>query len=293
MTFQKHRSLWALWAPLPAPTFLFIIGIFLLGGWDGSSNPQAHGGRQTAHPKKIRLLFIGNSYTYFNNLPQMLADLAAASEPKIEVETEMVTVGGATLKRHWDEGKALEVIRRSKWDYVVLQEQSTLGPAPLVNNSLQINNPKLFYDYARRFDVEIKRTGAKTVFYMTWARLNAPETQAALTSAYTTIATETKSIMAPAGVAWERALKANPELSLHLPDKSHPTPSGSYLAACVLYSTLFGKSPEGLSGRLLGFQIDTGGTTLAEAGAELVNLSPEEAERLQRIAWETAKEYRK
>jgi hypothetical protein len=291
MTFLKKHQI--IWAPLLAPTFLVLLVVVSYGLTSSRRTSSALGRQPPEQNQKVRLLFIGNSYTYFNNLPQMVAGLANSSNPKIDLEAEMITAGGATLKRHWEEGKALEAIRRSKWDFVILQEQSTLGPAPLVNGSLQISNPKNFYEYARRFDQEIKRAGAKTVFYMTWARLNAPETQAALTSAYKTIAAETKATLAPAGVAWERALKASPEFGLHLPDHSHPTASGSYLAACFLYATVLEKNPVGLPGRLLGFQIDTGGTAMDEAGAELVNLSVEDAERLQRIAWETVSSLRK
>lgn len=87
---------------------------------------------------------------------------------------------------------------------------------------------------------------------MTWARQDAPQTQAALTHAYASIAAELKALLAPVGVAWQRALEARPRLALHHADKSHPGPDGSYLAALTLYATLFSRSPEGLAKGHLG-----------------------------------------
>jgi hypothetical protein len=241
-----------------------------------------------AEPVKTRVLFIGNSYTYFNNLPQVVSGLAKSAPDHYVMETEMVTVGGATLKRHWDEGKALEAIKRGGWNYVVLQEQSTLGAAPVVDGIPQIAEPKAFHEYARLFDAEIKKAGAKTIFYLTWARQNAPEKQALLTDAYQKISKELNAIVAPVGVAWEIALKKNPQLALHIQDKSHPSPMGSYLAACVFYATIFRKSPIGLPAQIIGNQMDVSGKIKEGPASELVSLNPADAKLLQQIAWETA-----
>ena len=241
---------------------------------------------------KLRVLFIGNSYTYFNNLPQMVAELSKSASKQKPIEAEMFTVGGATLKSLWESGKALDMLKRGKWDYVVLQEQSTLGFAPMVNNIPQINDPKTFHEYARQFDAEIKKAGAKTIFYLTWAKQNAPQTQATLTDAYLSIAKELNAIAAPAGIAWQTALKARPDFALHIEDKSHPNPAGSYLAACVFYATLYGQSPDGLPARITGTIVDHTGK-VSDAQGELVNLSKEDAAFLQKIAWQTVQQFRK
>jgi hypothetical protein len=241
---------------------------------------------------KLRVLFIGNSYTYFNNLPQMVAELSKSASKQKPIDAEMFTVGGSTLKSLWESGKALDVLKRSKWDYVVLQEQSTLGPAPMVNGEVRINDPKTFHEFARQFDAEIKKAGAKTVFYLTWARQNAPQTQAALTDAYLSIAKELNAIAAPAGIAWQTAMKVRPDFALHVIDKSHPNPAGSYLAACVFYASLYGKSPEGLPARITGTIVDHTGK-VSDAQGELVNLSKEDAAFLQRVAWQIVQQFRK
>lgn len=249
----------------------------------------------TASPRlkgtgKVRVLFIGNSYTFFNNLPQIVAALAQSAHK--ELETEMIAAGGATLKKHWEDGRALEALKQGHWDYVVLQEQSTLG---FPTGGSPINSPKMFHEYARLFNAEIIKVGAKTVFFLTWARQNLPQTQAQLTQAYFAIAKELKAIVAPVGVAWQRALKKNPNLALHQKDLSHPTPTGSYLAACVLFSTLYGRTAVGLTASVIGNAIEPGARVLtgqvsgdnAEAKVELVSLSRAEAAFLQQIARET------
>jgi hypothetical protein len=254
---------------------------------------QAAAQESSATTNTIRILFIGNSYTYFNNLPAILNGLATAAAAPKRLITDRVTMGGATLKKHWEDQKALEAIRRSRWDYVVLQEQSTLGPSPMINGIPQINDPKTFYEYARLFDHEIRKAGARTIFYMTWARQNAPDSQPTLAVAYQSIAHELNAILVPAGLAWQHALKEKPEFELHVADKSHPSPRGSYLAACVFYAVLFEKSPEGLPGLIRGISLDTSGKAVAETENVLVNLPAAESAALQRIAWQTARESHK
>jgi hypothetical protein len=210
----------------------------------------------------IHILFIGNSYTSYYKLPSLVVKIAASSHDRKQVETDMITAGGASLRQHWNKGEALEAIRQRSWNYVVLQEQSTLP----------IKSPKRFHDSARLFHEEIMKQGAQTVFYLTWARQHAPETQASLTEAYTNIAKELQALVAPVGVAWQTALRENPVLVLHEEDGSHPTPAGSYLAACVFYATLFNDSPVGL------------------AVPENLKLIEADATILQRVAWQTVQD---
>lgn len=245
---------------------------------DGGENVHPAQNEQSSSSQRLRVLFIGNSFTYVNDLPRLVARLAAnESRP---LETRMVTVGGASLKSHWDDGQALAAIKGAKWDYVVLQEQS----------ALPVNNPKLMHEYARLFDAEIKKAGAKTVFYLTWAREDHPEKQAAITEAYTSIAGELGALLAPVGLAWQRALKEKPGLRLYHEDKLHPSPAGTYMAACVFYGVLYGKSPEGLTRRLIDSQF---GTDNEGANLDLDNLSEADARLIQRIAWQTAQEIEK
>ena len=181
-----------------------------------------------------RVLFIGNSYTFFNGgLDKQLKGLAPSAE------AECIAVGGYALESHWNDGKALRRIQETKWDLVVLQEQS----------QIPVMNQKQFYDYARKFDEEIRRSGAKTILLMTWERPDSKQygvTTESLAAAYTDLGKQLGAKVAPAGMAFARALRQRPELALYRPD-GHPTVEGTYLAACVLYQTIFEQSPVGNS----------------------------------------------
>ncbi len=214
-----------------------------------------------------RILFLGNSYIYCNELPTMLAQLAAAGGK--EVDVHQVTAGGVTLEWHAQNEATLATLCET-WDVVVLQEHS-IRPIQ--------DTPQMFMA-AAALQPMIASTGAQTVLFMTWARQHFPEMQAGLARVYTTLAQEIGARVAPVGLAWEAALAADPSLALYTEDKSHPTPLGSYLAACVFYATFFGESPVGLPAKLT----TTGGETLVEI--------PEVQARLaQSVAWEVVQKH--
>jgi len=253
----------------------------------------------------MKVLFIGNSYTSVNDLPSLVEALAAAGGQKIE--TDQYLPGGYSFEQQAKDEKAIGKIREKKWDVVVLQEQSLF---PILNR-------ESMHKHARILHEEISKRGAKTVFYLTWARQDIPQMQdgadpvtspdyaramfqlvgltkatdfealckqhkaglvGGLNGAYFDIANELKATVAPVGVAWKKALASNPSLVLHQPDKNHPNPQGSYLAACVFYATLFDKSPVGLPGEL------------RKGNQVLVQITPDEAATLQKIAWQTVQE---
>ncbi len=205
----------------------------------------------------MRILFIGNSFTARNNLPGLLAQLAASRGQPLEYQ--LIQAGGASLRMHWNKGEAQQAIERTRYDYVVLQEQSTLP----------IKNPQRFHENVRLFDQAIKDSGAQTALYLTWARQNAPETQAAITDAYTAIGEELGAKVIPAGVAWQNFIIGHRAPALHDKDQSHPTLAGSYLAACVYFAVLFGENPMGIA-------------------SDLKGLTQAEAELLQKTAWAAA-----
>lgn len=177
----------------------------------------------------VRVLFIGNSFIVRNDLPTLWAGLAAG-EKGTAIESEVVAAGGASLRQHLNKGTAALLLAEGGWDYVVLQEQSTLP----------VKNPQRSQQNIRDFHGIIEDAGARTVLYMTWARLNAPESQALLTSTYDDVGKELDVPIVPAGLAWQHALSADPALVLHDKDNSHPTLAGSYLAACCFQWTLLG-----------------------------------------------------
>jgi len=179
----------------------------------------------------LNLLFIGNSFTARNDLPGLIARLTEASGHHLQ--HQLISVGGASLRMHWNKGHAQNRIKEGDFDYVVLQEQSTLP----------VKNPTRMHENVRLFDEVIRAAGARTALYMTWARQHAPETQRAITEAYESIGREIGASVVPVGVAWQNFLARCKSPVLHDKDKSHPTLAGSYLAACVFYAVMLTGSP--------------------------------------------------
>jgi hypothetical protein len=126
------------------------------------------------------------------------------------------------------------------------------------------------HENVRLFDAAIKAAGASTILYMTWARRNRPESQGAITDAYTGIGRELGATVAPVGRAWQAVLRRHERLVLHDRDLSHPTPAGSYLAACVFLAVLFKESPVGIV-------------------SEVPGLEEVDVARLQSAAWQACK----
>jgi hypothetical protein len=204
----------------------------------------------------LKVLFIGNSFTARNDLPSLIARLAAARGRGLE--HRLISAGGASLRTHWNASEALKAIQGGHYDHVVLQEQSTLP----------VKNAKRMHENVRLFDKAIKAADAKTALYMTWARQNAPESQQAITDAYTDIGRELGATVVPVGLAWQRFLGKHDQPVLHDKDQSHPTLAGSYLAACVFLAVLNEESPVGIA-------------------SEVAGLSEKDVALLQKVAWQT------
>jgi hypothetical protein len=266
-----------------------LAGLFVLLVWVlPSAAPATQAGSAT-----IRVLFIGNSYTYFNNLPELLSRLAEAGR-LARVETVTLAPGGWRLKDHWEKGAALKTLREGKFDYVVLQEQSTLGVNYFLDGKSRVANDEVFRPYAERWIAEIKKAGATPVFYLTWARKATPEDQGALTYAYMRAAKQGQARVAPVGLAWARVRQRRPSLELFYVDGSHPGPAGSYLAACTLYATLLHQSPVGLPPKVIGVPVNLMTATPDPSKTEvLVDLPPDEARELQEAAWTVVQQLEK
>jgi hypothetical protein len=182
----------------------------------------------------VDILFIGNSFTQRNDLPELLA--AMAQERGVHIRHNLITAGGASLRTHWNAGRAAKEIKSGGYDYVVLQEQSTLP----------VKNAKRMAENVRLFDEAVKQAGAKTVLYMTWARQFAPESQEAISDAYNSIAKELGALVVPVGDAWQKFVVKRKQPTLYDRDQSHPSLAGSYFAACIFMAALLKINPVGI-----------------------------------------------
>ncbi len=215
--------------------------------------------------KPDRILFIGNSHTYLHHMPRMLEQLAETAGHQKKLRTKQVTGKGASLEWHWHQQVTHDTIAAEKWRHVILQERSG-GP---------LEDPGAMQKYARLFDAKIKKQGAGTIFYMTWARYDRPNSQNIISQAYSVAAKATGALLAPVGIAWGNALKTEPGLRLHHTDNRHANPAGAYLSACVFFTLICQASPEGLPGIL--YQNDRC----------LVDLEMHQARFLQKTAFKT------
>lgn len=197
----------------------------------------------------LRILFVGNSYTFTNDLPNTFANLARSGGHPVEVA--MLAEGGVGFVEHLSSPQFSSTLTSSAWDYVVLQEQSQIP-------SIKASRTQSMYPAARELVRQIRSASAEPIFFETWAhRGGFPENglftyegmQYEINQGYKQIASELNVRLGPVGLAWFRALQANPDLQLWLEDGSHPSEQGTYLAACVFYATFYKESPVGLSYR--------------------------------------------
>lgn len=201
----------------------------------------------------VKILFIGNSYTGVNNLPNLVYNFAFSKGDTLI--TNSYTPGGYTFQQHSADSNAIAKIYLDQWDFVVLQEQSQLPSFPPAQVAAEV------YPYATLLDSMIHDNNpcSETMFYMTWGRKNGDASncagwppvctyegmQARLRESYMEMAQQNNSTVAPVGAAFSYVRSLNPTFDLYNPDESHPSIQGSYLAACVFYAAIFHKTPVG------------------------------------------------
>jgi hypothetical protein len=233
-------------------------------------------------PKKI--LFIGNSVLYYNDgVEHHLAQLAGSADPPIAIKAESSTRGGSSLEGLWKFTKSAERIQNGAHDIVVLQGDIQLSTAWKESESVDS-----FFEYARLFDAEIKESGAETVLYMAWPfedRFIKPITYEELVRAHREIAAELGADVAPVALAMRRSAEERPDLDMIGSDGIHPSIYGTYLAANVVYATIYGESPEGLA------YLPPEGFYMLPDRSVIDSISEEAAAFLQRVAWETVQDY--
>lgn len=207
----------------------------------------------TASAQPVKVLFIGNSYTAVNNLPQLFFDLSLSLGDTVSFDS--YTPGGYTFQGHSTDANTIAKINSQQWDFVVLQEQSQ---RPSFSPS-QVASQVLPYATALDSIIHANNPCTETVFYMTWGRKNGDASncavyppvctyegmQARLRESYILMAQQNGSTVSPVGTAWKLTRDQNPTFDLYNPDESHPSLHGSYLAACTFYASIFHKSPVG------------------------------------------------
>ena len=201
------------------------------------------------------VLFIGNSYTYYNNLPEMISNIANNLGDTVNYDQN--TPGGTSLYAHSQNQTTINKINQQNWDFVVLQDQSqrpSLSPSYVAAS---------VYPYATQLVnlINSNYLCSEPVFYMTWGRKYGDQTncqsyppvctflgmQERLRDSYLTMGLDNNASVSPVGIAFKNSISLDSTIDLYTSDNSHPSIYGSYLAACTFYSTIFKKSSVGCS----------------------------------------------
>ena len=204
----------------------------------------------------LRILFIGNSLTYVNDLPATVQHLGQ-SDPSRAMVVSSVAIGGFSLEDHWNRGDAQRAIASARWDLVVLQQ----GPSALPESRVNL------IDYATRFAGEIRKIGARPALYMVWPGLDREAEWSAVSASYVAAAEAVDGLLLPAGEALRAVRAGTPSISLFGADGFHPSVAGTYGAALVIYARAAGVSPVGLTSRAGGSSLPPASVTALEAGA--------------------------
>ena len=184
-----------------------------------------------------RVLFIGNSITYYNEgIDLHTMNLANNIDPSLEIVCNSMTGGGWTLEMHYNNPATIDEITTGDYDLVILQEMT----------SRPVNDPDLFYYYATALDSVITATGAETAFFFSWPFESIfNEMIEQQSAAYNYIGQELDAEVIPVARAWQLSLQLHPEIDLFLPDGNHPTVHGTYLACCTFFAFLWHETPVG------------------------------------------------
>ena len=225
------------------------------------------------------LLWVGNSFFYYNNSMHNHVALLVRGDKSITHRGVSVTISGSGIDWH-DVASYLGPDRIGKYSFEGDNEIRFNPPgrqfdAVMVMDCSQCPiHPQLkpvFHEFAKRQAETIRAYGARPILFMSWAYKDKPEMTGQLAEQYTIAGKTNGAQVVPAGLAFAKSIARKPELELYVADKRHPSLAGTYLAACTVYGALFGKSPVG--------------------NAYTAGLPPDVAAHLQLVAWETVQEY--
>ena len=212
----------------------------------------------------MKILFIGNSHTFFNDMPRLVSDMVREATGG-DCESVMLAYGGRSLKWHMSEERfAVRYnLLHGGYDYCVMQEVAH----PMTDEQETYENVRKIVDLCRK-------GGTVPVIFETWCEKRMPEHQAEMNRRYRFISSETGALLAPIGEAWEKAGERAGDL--YWKDGEHASPLGDYLTALVITKTVTGKAPDSSFRKAYDFADPSGMFRLREDAAdEVIELSQE------------------
>jgi hypothetical protein len=237
----------------------------------------------------ISVLFVGDSLTYVNNLPAIYSAIAKSKGRC--VNAAMVASGGESLREHWNSGDVAKALTMRRWSFVVLQDQTTFGEVYLVNGHPRLHDARDFFIYGSKLVERIRAAGSVPILFLPWTPKDMdPRDTEFVRWAYESFGLKQQITIVPVGYAWKQASQYPQLPSLYLPDGTHPTATGSYLAAALFVVYLNKVNPEGAVSSVLGNAVDfDSGIVNRQSRVVLADVEPASALLLQKIAWSTGR----
>jgi hypothetical protein len=248
---SRARRLARAAARICATLVLIVVGYVALvqvGVLPNPLAPVAKGDVALARSGKpgLRVLFVGNSFTFAHSMPELIHRLAEADPRGKPIFTVEYTAPFWSLRAASEDHGLTRLLHGIHWDVVVLQERSWIPSLAADERAKQMDQ------YAWSINADIATVKAQTMLFMTWGYKHGygrvpgdtfASMQARLAAGYDDLARRLAASVAPVGLAWASALRGRPDLALWEGDGQHPSKSGSFLAACVFYAELSGGDP--------------------------------------------------
>lgn len=232
----------------------------------------------------MKVLFIGNSHTYFNDMPQLFSMMCRGGAG-VETETAMLAYSGRTLAWHEKEYFSVRFnLLYGGYDYCVLQQAA--HPFPPEEETAP---------YAEQIMALCRAVGTVPVLFMTWAERHKPENQQRMIDTYTRLAAKTGALLAPIGCIWQEVRARYPEIELYYTDGAHASVYGDYLIAATFFAVITGGDVLELDNTALDFSknkaIDFEKPGVTEQRADMLcRLDAENCKRIKQTIWKwTAK----
>ena len=235
----------------------------------------------TVGPPKTAL-WVGNSFFYYNNsMHGHVGALLAQADPGGKgYRATSATISGSginwhDIEAHFKPGGVASYSFDASNNVVFNKFDKPFDVAIIMDCSQCPIHPQLapvFTEFTAKNSATVRKYGAEPVFFMSWAYADKPEMTEQLAAAYTKAGADNKAKVVPAGLAFARSIAGRPDINLYVADKRHPTLAGTYLAACTVLASVYGRSPVGL-GYNAGLPADV-------------------AQYLQNVAWQTVQAYK-
>ena len=202
---------------------LFFLFFFFISTYSGLySQHNIHSNSKTA----LNILFVGNSLTYTNNLPQLVKKYASLKE--IDIHTEMIAFPNYAIEDHWNDGKVQQLISSKTYDFVVIQQ----GP------SSQSDGRKMLIEYGKKYNSLCNLNDAKLCYFMVWPSLSYYSTFDGVIRNHKEAAAINNSILLPVGELWKAYIDESKDFGYYGEDGFHPSVKGSQFAAKVIVEHL-------------------------------------------------------